>query len=242
MSSIERRVDWQGVKKCLADIHQTSPEFLRRSVVIGGGACWFYRVQLEKNADPDFPFPIREATANDPWLSKDLDFTGIFRGDAYKLLPAFVETSTEGQRFLAVNGVRLGFAQVGVTFDPAEVFARARIAQFKSAQTHIEFLVIDPVSLYREKQALAQKRNQPNDHAHLETLNRYVAWEFVTTAERYAKNSNSELAQRQESIAFLLDVRDRALEITNLPNVRERIRALITQNTAEAAFIRELLS
>ena len=150
MTPTDRRVDWEGVKACIAALSQLSPSFLTQSVLIGGGACWCYRIQLRNAKDPDFREQGEAEEAQDLWLSKDIDFTGIFRGDAFEMLPRQVVTDSSGNSYLQVAGVRIGFAQVGVTFDPEEVLSKARLGSFKVDGQNVQFLVIDPISLYRE--------------------------------------------------------------------------------------------
>jgi hypothetical protein len=75
-------------------------------------------------------------------LAEQGHFTGIFRGDAYEMMPQQVVTDSSGNSYLQVAGVRIGFAQVGVTFDPEEVLSRARLGSFKVDRGHVQFLVI----------------------------------------------------------------------------------------------------
>jgi hypothetical protein len=192
------RVDWEGVKKCLTILHHESRTFLSRSLLIGGAACWFYRVQLQKAADRDFKYPPETDSTWNLWLSKDVDFTGIFRADAYSLLSGLVVSDGTGNKLLKVGGIRLGFAQVGVTFDPEEAFQRARVAEFREGDESIQFLVMDPVTLYREKQALAQKRNQPNDHAHFRLLRELLCFEVATLSETYVAEKLASVPYRQK--------------------------------------------
>jgi hypothetical protein len=221
----DERVDWVGVKRCLSILNRETPTFLSHSLLIGGAACWFYRTQLEAVNDPDFKLP-EEATAENLWLSKDIDFTGIFRADAYEMLSSHVENDPTGNRILKVGGIRIGFAQVGVTFDPEEAFQRARVGRFPDGTTTVQFLVIDPVTLYREKQALAAKRNQPNDHAHLAALTEFLCAEVTKLAESYVQNSSADLSEQNEAISFLLEVKGRAPEILQDPRLSNRIKAL----------------
>ncbi len=89
------------------------------------------------------------------------------------MMPRQVVTDSSGNSYLQIAGVRMGFAQVGVTFNPEEVLSKARLGSFNVAGGKVQFLVIDPISLYREKQALSQKRNSPNDRAHFLVLKEF---------------------------------------------------------------------
>jgi hypothetical protein len=242
MSSTESRVGWSEIKECLGALHRVSPEFLSKALLIGGAACWFYKVQLQNARDPDFSETEESTAVQNSWLSKDIDFTGIFRGDALEMLPSLVARDDAGNRYLQVNGVRLGFAQVGVTFDPAEAYGQARIGEFQAAKEIVRFLVIDPVTLYREKAALAARRNQPHDHLHLATLKSFVGWEVVATCDRYLNEiADCDLGEQQAALAFLLDVKRRALELLQDPNVRQRTTPLLETGSLRAKYLRDTL-
>jgi hypothetical protein len=241
MTPTERRVDWNGVKECLIVLHLHSSEFLKRSLLIGGAASWFYRVQLQKAGDPEFRDFPETSDAEEIWLSKDIDFTGIFRADAWEMLPALIESDSSGNRMLKVNGVRIGFAQVGVTFDPQEAFTRARVGQFINGSDVLQFLVMDPVTLYREKQALSLKRNQKNDRLHFQTLSAYLHWEFCSLAQKYAQADFRDLAEEQEALGTMLDIKNRCVEIIQNSAVRARIQNLPTGKNEKASFLIRLL-
>jgi hypothetical protein len=133
--------------------------------------------------------------------------------------------------------VRIGFAQVGVTFDPEEVLSRARLGSFKVDGGHVQFLVIDPISLYREKQALSQKRNSPNDHAHFSLLREFLAREFVQLCTAYLEGSDL-VAEQQQNLTLLLDFKNRALETAQDPRVRLRLAPLLRIDRPETKWIR----
>jgi hypothetical protein len=225
ITPIDERVDWNAVKRCLAILHRESPTFLSQSLLIGGAACWFYRVQLENSRDTDFHL-APELSRSDLWLSKDIDFTAIFRVDAYDLLSALVTKEPSGNRILKVGGIRIGFAQGGVTFDPQEAFQRARVGEFIENGANVQFLVIDPVTLYREKQALSQKRNQPNDHAHFAALKEFLCYDFLNACAQFLKPRN--LEQQTNDLGFIIDVRKRTPEILQDSRVLARLNSLPT--------------
>jgi hypothetical protein len=235
------RVDWEGVKKCMAILNRESRVFLSRSLLIGGAACWFYRSLLQKANDPDFKEPPEADATRDLWLSKDVDFTGIFRGDAYDLLSGLVVSDGTGNKILKVGGIRLGFAQVDVTFDPEESFQRARVAEFREGDETIQFLVMDPDTLYREKQALTQKRNQLNDHAHFRLLTEFLCCEVVKLSEDYVSHQANSVAAQRRTVALLLDVQRRAPEILQDVRVTRRLMALNSESE-QAKFVRSLVS
>ncbi|HZQ46768.1 MAG TPA: hypothetical protein VFC07_07155, partial [Verrucomicrobiae bacterium] len=82
-----RKVDWEQIKRCLVEIDKNSREFLQRALLIGGAACWFYRLQLKRANDPDFKVNFSSPENESQWLSRDIDFTGILGEEALSLLP-----------------------------------------------------------------------------------------------------------------------------------------------------------
>ena len=72
----ERNYSWDGVHEALRRIAAHNPDFLPNTVLVGGAACWYYRLALKQAADRDFPVPVFTAEEERVWLSKDLDFMG----------------------------------------------------------------------------------------------------------------------------------------------------------------------
>ena len=107
----ERTVDWEQIKRCFVELHRTAKPFLGRALLIGGAACWFYRNQLQQANDPDFKVPKLSPETESKWLSRDIDFTGIFSQDATELLPKQIVVDAENRKHVEVAGVRIGFAQ-----------------------------------------------------------------------------------------------------------------------------------
>jgi hypothetical protein len=73
----ERTLDWNGIKEMLAQLRKVAPHALNGSVLVGGAACWAYRVALSKAADSDFKVPPWTSVEENNWLSKDVDFANI---------------------------------------------------------------------------------------------------------------------------------------------------------------------
>ena len=238
-------VDWERVKRCLAALHRQAHPFLSRALLIGGAACWFYHNALRHAADPDFKAPALAPDLEAKWLSKDLDFTGIFSGDAMELMPQLVVREPGGRAHLAVEGVRLGFAQVGLTIDPEEARLCCRVGRFTAADgATVEFFVADPVTLYREKLALTQRRNSPADPLHLALLAEYLRYETCLYAERLCVATT--LAEAKTALNFLELVRNRAMEVLNDERVKRRIQAALATNAGKVNppdehFLRTLL-
>ena len=72
----ERDYSWDGIRGSLERIAAYNPDFLPNTVLVGGAACWYYRLALKQAADPDFPVPDYSPEQERVWLSKDLDFMG----------------------------------------------------------------------------------------------------------------------------------------------------------------------
>jgi hypothetical protein len=218
----KKRVNWDIAKGCLAQIHLVAPEFLRQAVLIGGIACWFYRNLLTKANDPDFRVPSLTETEERVWLSKDIDFTNFFAQDARDLLPGHLVKDEHGRTQIRIESVPIGFAQVGVTFDPEEVWLEAWIGNFALTGTEVHVRVIDPISLYREKLALSQKRGSQSDALHLALLGEFLRFETVRQIEMLGRVQTFE--DQTLPIKFLRAIRDGASEICKDYRVERRIR------------------
>lgn len=232
MRSEKISVNWESAKACFAELHRKAPAILQQGVVIGGIACWFYRNLLEKAADPDFAVPKFSAAQEDLWLSKDVDFTNFFAQDARDLLTENVVTDSHGRVQLQVAGIPIGFAQVGLTFDPESAWAESWIGNFSSGSEIIQIRVLDPVSLYREKLALAQRRGFDSDRMHCVVMAEYLRFELCKQCDSFV-NART-LEQRTPPVKFLRSIRDRVLEIAKDDRVKKRIRGVL-ENTARLA-------
>lgn len=240
------KVDWERAKLCLAALQHESPAFLRRALLIGGGACWFYRHSLRRADDPDFRVPSLAPELEARWLSKDLDFTGIFSGDAFALLPQLAVRDAQQREFLQVEGVRIGFAQVGLTIDPEEAMQHCRVVRFTGTGGQpVEFFVADPVTLYREKLALVERRNAPADPLHLAVLADYVRLEICQRAEQLCARAT--LTETKAGLNFLRLVASRAPELPTDERVVRRVSTSLQRHAskvspADGQFLRELLA
>jgi len=226
----KRKVDWEQIKRCLAEIDKNSREFLQRALLIGGAACWFYRIQLKRASDPDFKANVLSPENESQWLSRDIDFTGILSEEALSLLPHNI-AEHEGRRYIEVDGVRLGFAQVGVTIDPEEAMAKARVGRITLEEKQVEFLVVDPLTLYYEKDKLCLQRGYPNGHLHRALLHDYVAFDLVCGAERMLVDERMSVADARQVLAWWMSVRSKAPEILKDGRIRKRLAARLADKT-----------
>ena len=69
----DRNYNWDAIRDGLKRIGSKNPEFLANTVLVGGAACWYYRLTLSKANGPDFPVPVYTPDQERVWLSKDLD-------------------------------------------------------------------------------------------------------------------------------------------------------------------------
>lgn len=219
------KVNWETAKECLVQLHRAAPALLQQAVIIGGVACWFYRHLLAKAADADFKVPSFSPGQEELWLSKDIDFTNFFAEDARQLLSDYLTKDAQDRVQLKVAGVPLGFAQVGLTFDPESAWAQSWIGNFPLGGDSVQFRVLDPVSLYREKLNLAQRRGLESDRMHCSVVAEFLRLKVCQEVQDLIAAQS--LEPRTSSLKFLLSIRDRALEITQDERVGRRVRHLL---------------
>jgi len=58
----EREYAWDGILESLKRIAAQNPDFLPNTVLVGGAACWYYRLALRAADDEDFPVPNEVAS------------------------------------------------------------------------------------------------------------------------------------------------------------------------------------
>jgi len=232
-------MDWERAKSCLAELNGLAPSILHQGIIIGGIACWFYRQLLAKADDSEFRMTNLSAEQEQLWLSKDIDFTNFFAQDARELLKEHIVRDTQGRLQIKLAGVPIGFARVGVTFDPEHAWAESWIASFKWNESLIQCRILDPVTLYREKLALSQKRGLKSDRLHCELLAEFLRFETCRQAHILATADGLEL--RTDALKFLLAVQDRALEVCQDTRAFRRISHSISQGNALTPAERKLL-
>jgi hypothetical protein len=239
-SAVEKKVNWEAAKACLAELQREAPSILQQGVIIGGIACWFYRNLLTKATDPDFKPPRFTTIEENLWLSKDIDFTNYFSEDARNLLHRHVVADSAGRRSLQVAGVPIGFAQVGLTFDPETAWTDSWVTSFNVAGTTVECRILDPVALYREKSALVERRAATSDQLHFSTVREFLRYE---TCKRAAALDRADgLQDKTLALKFLMSVRDRAVEVCRDNRVINRLRTIVAATTSLTPSERKLLT
>jgi hypothetical protein len=225
MPGNEPNVDWEKIKGCIVQIDRVAKEFLYHAVMIGGAATWFYRHKLGTANDRDFNISKSNADDEDHWLSRDIDFIGIPPEEALLLLPAHV-VSENGRKHIEIEGVRVGFAQVGLTFDADEVFQNARAGRISHSGGEVEVFIADPLSLYFEKCKLRQQRGYESDRQHASLLFEYVAFELANGAKRVL-SLQAPPSEARSVIGFWERVKQRAPELLQDQRVIDRTGPLL---------------
>jgi len=174
--SLPKIYDWEKIRAALKLLSEEFPAEFPTWVLIGGGACWFYRTSLQEAGDRDFCVPSVRVEDEIHWLSKDVDFMGLTEAEATALLqaPFKPETHTISYRGLEVDFLEEGFR---LTMDVAAANSRdVRTPEFR-------FAVIGPAFLYAEKCALLANKSRPQDVLHRALLAEFLKFEFCSDLE-----------------------------------------------------------
>lgn len=173
---LPKNYDWDKFRTALHTLAGRFPDFFPLWVLVGGGACWFYRLALERAADPDFCVPVFSPAEEGIWLSKDVDFIGLSRAEAEELLGAPVK---EESRTISFEGLEVDFVEVGLHMTEDAVVASARLVH----TADFDFYVADAAVLYDEKCALLTRKERPQDRLHSYVLAAFLKHEFCDEVE-----------------------------------------------------------
>ncbi len=185
--------DWLAFRRHLQLLAEEFPGPFTEWVLIGGGACWFYRTVLERWADTDFPAPKYSAAEDAMWLSKDIDFMGATVKEAETLLGAPFKEETHTISF---RGIDVDFLEEGVrlTRDVASRNARqVRTPDFA-------FRVLDAGWLYAEKLAVTRTKPREQDGLHVRLLETFLKCEFCRDAEDVSGLDALEWVERAKTV------------------------------------------
>lgn len=168
--------DWPAFRRQLKLLSDAFPGVFDGWVLIGGGACWFYRTTLELWDDNDFPVPMFSADEDTMWLSKDIDFMGpsVAEGEALLAAPFKADTHT-----ISFQGIEVHFLEEGVHLTVREVTRNAR----RVHTPEVVFRVADAADLFAEKRAVIGRKERPQDRLHLRALETFLKCEFCREAE-----------------------------------------------------------
>ena len=168
--------DWPAIRRHLKLLADEFPEPFTQWVLIGGGACWFYRTVLERWADADFPAPFFSEDEEAIWLSKDIDFMGATVKQAEALLGAPFKAETHTISF---RGIEVDFLEEGVRLTREDASRNARQARTPD----FVFRVLDAGWLYSEKLAVVHTKERLQDRLHLRALETFLKCEFCREVE-----------------------------------------------------------
>jgi hypothetical protein len=186
--------DWDRVTAALRLLAARFPDDFPGWVLIGGGACWFYREALRQARDPDFPVPPATPEEEEVWLSKDVDFMGLTVEEAEGLFqsPFKPETHT-----ISFEGLEVDFLEEGLRLTVRDALSSAREVRLGD----LTFAVIAPETLFAEKQALVAFKQRPQDRLHHAVLVQFLKHELCADLE------NSSALDAEEWVARAREVK-----------------------------------
>ena len=168
--------DWERVRGALKLLAGKFPEEFPGWVLIGGGACWFYRETLKIACDPGFSVPTYTPAEEQVWLSKDVDFMGLTEEEAADLFQAPFKEETHTISF---EGLEVDFLEEGLRLTLRD--ARSHMREVHAGD--FVFFVVAPEVLYAEKCALLANKERPQDHLHHTLLARFLKYELCADLE-----------------------------------------------------------
>jgi hypothetical protein len=169
--------DWERVRGALKLLAEKFPEQFPDWVLIGGGACWFYREVLKAARDPNFGVPSYTPEQEQVWLSKDLDFMGMTEQQAAELFQAPFKPETHT---ISYEGLEVDFLEEGLRLTLRDALDHVREVH----AGEMTFYVLTPEILYTEKCALLASKDRPQDRLHHELLSQFLKYEFCTDLEK----------------------------------------------------------
>jgi hypothetical protein len=185
--------DWPAFRRHLKLLADAFPDQFTQWVLIGGGACWFYRTVLERWADTDFPAPKFSRADETVWLSKDIDFMGATEKEAAALLGAPFKPESHTFSF---QGIEVDFLQEGVCLTRKDALRNARQAR----TPEFVFRVLDAGWLYAEKLAVIRHKERVQDRLHLLVLETFLKCEFCREVEDVSTLDADEWVERARTV------------------------------------------
>jgi hypothetical protein len=216
---------WDGIRQDLKRIDAHNPNFLANTVLVGGAACWYYRLGLTKAGDPDFPLPSYTAEQERVWLSKDLDFMADSPQEISELIGA---PCPPMGKLVVYGGATLDFIETGLKMTSEAATRTAR----KVRAEDLVFYIASPSLLFAEKTACVSQKNRPQDPLHREVLARFIKMELCRNLEQPAELDTKDwLAQARDAKSADLQffTRDAALRRrlhTSAPTLAREHRAI----------------
>lgn len=175
--SLPKIYDWERVRAALKLLAARFPDFFPDWVLIGGGACWFYRESLKLVHDQDFPALAFTPAEEQVWLSKDVDFMGLTVEEAEGLFESRFNPETHTISF---EGLEVDFLEEGLRLTLRDALTHAR--EVRTGE--FVFLVLAPEILFAEKSALLANKTRPQDRLHHAVLVQFLKREFCADLEK----------------------------------------------------------
>jgi hypothetical protein len=175
--SLPKIYDWVRVRSALKLLAARFPDDFTSWVLIGGGACWFYRESLRQARDRDFPAPDCTAEEEQTWLSKDVDFMGLTVAEAEDLFQAPFKAETHTISF---EGLEVDFLEEGLRLTIRDAVSHVREVRTED----FVFYVLAPEILFVEKCALLANKERPQDRLHHAVLVQFLKYEFCADLEK----------------------------------------------------------
>ena len=209
--------DWNRIRAALRQLDVTFPGLLENTVLIGGGACWFYREALSQWNDTQFRVPQWTSEEETTWVSKDVDLMGLDEAEATALLQTPFDPETHTFHF---QGLELDFLEEGMLLTRQNAVLNRRIAQVPE----VAFYVVEATLLYAEKCALLHAKARPQDLLHHRLLVEFLKCEFCRELEAAGSLNSSRWVARARAVkTSTLDF------FTSDPRFGERLRAGVSQ-------------
>ncbi|MEK7678346.1 MAG: hypothetical protein AAB676_21150 [Verrucomicrobiota bacterium] len=168
--------DWNRIRAARRQLHEAFPGLLENVVLIGDGACWFYREALRQWSDSDFPVPAWSEAEEAIWLGKDVVFMGLDLDEASDLLQIPFDETTHTFHF---RGLEVDFLEEGLQLTPQNAVLNRRVVQLPE----LTFYVAEASLLYAEKCALLRAKERPQDRLHQRLLAEFLKCEFCREVE-----------------------------------------------------------
>lgn len=198
--------DWNRISATLRQMEAKFPGFLGNVVLIGGGACWFYREVLSQWNDPIFRVPDWTQEEETTWMSKDVDLIGLDEEEATALLKTPFDPETHTFHY---QGLELDFLEEGLLLTRQNVVLNRRLVMLPE----LTFFVVEATLLYAENCALLRAQARPQDWLHRKLLVEFLKAEFCRELESpETLNSSRWVARARAAKTSTLDffARDKA--------------------------------
>lgn len=185
--------NWERIRSALNLLAERFPHEFGSWILIGGGACWFYRETLKMARDRDFSVPTYSAEEEATWLSKDLDFMGLTIEEAAELFqtPFKAESHT-----FSFEGLEVDFLEEGFRLTLRD--ARAHMREVHAGG--LIFFVAAPELLFAEKAALLANKGRPQDRLHHALLGQFLKYEFCADLENAGSLEAEDWADRAREV------------------------------------------